>query len=344
MQHTTRDLRLKWMALATGAALAFGTAAIPAFAHGPIPVKLSAEEQAKFDADRASILAMAGTFKVKFDFQEQTAWQPDYTPIAPKVSGGHEVVRVIEDSGKRIVLQHILVGEHEGKIFPIKHWRQDWVYAPETYLAYAGPNQWKTQAVPEKMRHGRWSQTVWQTDDSPRYGGLGEWEVQGGIPRWRSGWTWRPLARRDAVRKPVYDRYHAINRHQPTPSGWVHWQDNMKMGMKDGKLIPYVQEMTLNTYTKFDGFNAKRADDYWAATKDYWAAVRAEWDAVIAKNGGIMVGEEAQNGSVTGPKLMGLADDIEAGKIKTPDAIAKAKEAIASATSAPKMASALTIK
>jgi hypothetical protein len=309
-------------------------------AHPPIAAKPAEQEQAKFDADRANILAMAGTYKVKFDFQEQTAWQADYSPIAPKVSGGHEVVRVIEDTGRKIVLQHILVVEHDGKTFPIKHWRQDWEYEPATYLTYAGPNTWKLETPAERMRKGRWSQTVWQTDDSPRYGGFGEWEVQGGIPRWRSNWTWRPLARRDAVRKPVYDRYYAINRHSPTPGGWIHWQDNTKMGMKDGKLVPIVQEMTLNTYTKFDGYNVKRADDYWAKTKDYWAAVRAEWDAVIAKHGGVTIAEEAENGSVTGPKLMGLADDIEAGKKDTIAAIAEAKQVIAGTAAAPQLASA----
>ena len=314
-------------------ALALIGAAIPAFAHGPIPVKLTEQEQAKFDADRSNILAMAGTFKVKFDFQEQTAWQTDYTPIAAKVSGGHEVVRVIEDSGRRIVLQHILVATlDDGKVFPIKHWRQDWVYSPETYLAYAGPNRWKVETVPEKMRHGRWSQTVWQTDDSPRYGGLGEWEVQGGIPRWRSGWTWRPLARRDAVRKPVYDRYMAINRHSPTPTGWIHWQDNIKMGMRDGKLVPFVQESVLNTYAKASDFNAQRADDYWTKTKDYWAAVRGEWDAIILRDKGVHVTEVAESGSATGSALMGLADDIEAGKVTTPTAITKARMLMADAT------------
>jgi hypothetical protein len=313
--------------------LAATMAVSPAFAHGPIKPQPTEMETAKLNADRAAILAMAGNYKVKFDFQEQTAWQADYTPIAPKVSGGYEVVRVIEDTGNKIILQHILVADAEGKVFPIKHWRQDWVYEPETYLAYAGPNAWKLETVPERMRKGRWSQTVWQTDDSPRYGGFGEWETQGGIPRWRSGWTWRPLARRDAVRKPVYDRYYAINRHSPSPGGWIHWQDNMKMGMKDGKLVPYVQEMTLNTYTKFDGFDAKRADDYWAKTSAYWAAVRAEWDAVIMRDMGITVGEEAQNGSVTGPKLMGLADEIEEGKTTTQAAIIAAKRTIAEATS-----------
>ena len=306
----------------------------PALAHGPIKAKPAAEEQAKFEADRANILGMAGNYKVTFDFREQTAWRADYTPIEPKISGGYEAVRVIEDSGTKIVLQHILVVEDEnGEATPIKHWRQDWVYEPERYLVYADTNEWKLEKTPEKLRKGRWSQTVWQTDDSPRYGALGEWETQAGVARWRSGWTWRPLARRDAVRKPVYDRYYAINRHSLTPAGWIHWQDNTKMGEEGGELSPFVQESVLNTYTKDDTFSAKRADDYWAATKDYWAAVRAEWDAAIRRGkGAVRVAEEPENGSVTGPALMGLADDIEAGKRSTPEAIQRAREVIAAAT------------
>jgi hypothetical protein len=304
----------------------------PVLAHGPIAAKATEAETAKFNADRANILAMAGTFKVKFDFQEQTSWQPDYTPIAPKVSGGHEVVRVIENTGKHIKLQHILVIESEGKTFLVKHWRQDWTYAPESTLVYDRANHWKLESVPEKMRNGRWSQTVWQTDDSPRYSGVGEWSNEGGVPRWRSGWTWRPLARRDAVRKPVYDRYMGINRHSPTPTGWIHWQDNMKMGMKDGKLVPFVQEMTLNTYTRFDGFKAERADAYWAKTKDYWAAVRAGWDAVIVRDSGITVPELAETGSASGERLMTYADEIEEGKLTTAEAIKKAQIVITEVT------------
>jgi hypothetical protein len=317
------------------------TAPLPAFADATITQRAAAVETAKFQADRANILAMAGTFKVKFDFREQTAWQADYTPIEPKTSGGHEVVRVIEDTGRRIVLQHILVVEVEGQTMLVKHWRQDWTYEPTTMLVYERANRWKLEATPPELRSGRWSQTVWQTDDSPRYGALGEWSDEGGVPRWRSRWTWRPLARRDAIRNPVYDRYMAINRHSPTPNGWIHWQDNMKMGIKDGKLVPFVQELTLNTYTRFDGFNAGAADAYWAKTKDYWAAVRSDWDAVIARNNGIYVPEEAQAGSTSGPRLMGLADEINEGKITTAVAVIAARAIIAEVTTLPAQAAAI---
>lgn len=310
-------------------------APLPAFADATNAPRAAAVEAAKFQSDRAHILAMAGTFKARFDFKEQTSWQADYTPIEPKVSGGHEVVRVIEDTGRRIILQHILVGEYEGKAMIIKHWRQDWTYEPANFLIYESPNRWKLETTPAALRAGRWSQTVWQTDDSPRYGALGEWSNEGGVPRWRSRWTWRPLARRDAVRNPVYDRYYAINRHSPTPNGWIHWQDNMKMGLKNGVLVPYVQEITLNTYTRFDGFNAAAADAYWVKTKDYWAAVRAAWEEAITLNDGIYVPEQADVGSASGERLMGFADEIDAGTMTTADAITRARAVIGEVTRPP---------
>lgn len=286
----------------------------PALADGP--VRQSTEEaKAAHAADRAEILAMAGNYKVSFDMRETTPWRAGYTPIEAKVSGGNEVVRVIEDKPDHISLQHLLVIEHEGKNHVIKHWRQDWEYQPEKVLVYAGKGKWTWEDVPERMRVGRWSQTVYQVDDSPRYAGWGQFETQAGIRRWRSNWTWRPLARRDAVRNPVYDRYYAINRHQPTPDGWLHWQDNTKMGMDGGKLVPIVQESVLNTYTRFDGYNVKAADDYWARTSGYWAAVRGAWDRVAATKGGIAVTEKADTGTVISGRLLEIADEIAEGKL-----------------------------
>jgi hypothetical protein len=78
---------------------------------------LVAQDQARatFERDRASILAMAGEFKVRFDMRETVSFVADYEPLAPKVSGGHEVVRVVEDTGRVIRLQHLLVVELRDK-------------------------------------------------------------------------------------------------------------------------------------------------------------------------------------------------------------------------------------
>ena len=310
----------------------------PAFADATVAPRSAEVEATAFQADRAAILAMAGNFKVTFDLRETTSWRADYTPIPAKPSGGHEVVQVIEDSGRRIVLQHLLVvTDDTGKVHVVKHWRQDWQYEPASVLVYAGTVNrkgcWNIEAVPETLRAGRWSQTVWQTDDSPRYGGWGQWTDEGGVRRWRSNWTWRPLARRDAVRHPPYDRYLAINRHSPTPTGWIHWQDNIKMGPEPGsdgkgRIVPFVQEAGLNTYVRDPAFDPAPAEVYWAATKDFWSAIRVEWDQAIAKGKGISLGEVAESGSASAERLMALADDVAAGKLKNTAAIAQARTAI----------------
>tara|TARA_R110002124_G_scaffold62279_2_gene170442 strand:- start:336 stop:1367 length:1032 start_codon:yes stop_codon:yes gene_type:complete len=315
------------------ALLALTVASAPALAHPPIPERPAEVEKSAFEADRADILAMAGAFKVRFDMQESTAWAADYQPLDRKISGGHELVKVIEDTGRKIVLQHLLVVDADGKDFIVKHWRQDWQYEPDKLLVYSDRNTWEYQPVPEKRSHGRWSQTVYQVDDSPRYAGLGEWETQGGVRRWRSNWTWRPLARRDAVRHPVYDRYYGINRHSPTPSGWIHFQDNIKMGMVDGALKPIVQEYVLNSYTRFDGYNVQAAEDYWAKTSGYWSRVRDAWEQAFATGNGVVIEEEAQTGTVISGQLLDMGTQIADGEMVEADAVKAAQTLIADATS-----------
>ena len=251
---------------------------------------LQAADIPVFERDRRAILAMAGTYRVTFDFLEVVPYAKQEKPHAPYQSWGTEKVYVDADDGKFISLVHILemrIVQRDGTIsepMVTKHWRQDWVYQPETVLTYAGPNHWALTQVPADQRAGAWSQTVWQTDDSPRYGGVGRWTYDNGMKVWTSEPTWRPLARRDAVLNPVYDRYLGTNRHALTPNGWVHIQDNMKMGPAqgdEGEPVAIVQEDVVNTYRKVDNYDPKPGDDYWAATKAYWAGVRAAWDERI---------------------------------------------------------------
>ena len=314
------------------AALVLLTAAAPAAADGPVAGRDAATEAASFEADRQSILAMAGDYRVRFDMRETTSWREDYTPLDPSTSGGFEIVRVIEDTGRHIVLQHLLVVGDAADPVVVKHWRQDWTYEPENVLVYAGNGRWDLEEVPEAMRAGRWSQTVWQVDDSPRYGGWGQWTEEGGVRRWRSNWTWRPLARRDAVREPRYDRYLSINRHSPAPVGWIHWQDNIKMGEIDGEVVPFVQESVLNTYAASDEFDPSPGESYWANTQGYWAAVRNAWDEAIAAHDGVTLTEEPQMGNTISETLYNLGLQVDAGEIDEATAIAQARETIRTAT------------
>ena len=284
------------------------------------------------EADRRAILAMAGTFKVRFDFREKVAFVPGYTPLAPKLSSGHEVVRVIADTGDHIVLQHILVAQDPAKAdaepVVIKHWRQDWTWQPRTVLSYKAASTWALDPVAPADAAGAWSQTVWQTDDSPRYGAIGRWTHDKGVDVWTSTATLRPLARRDAVRKPVYDRYVGINRHALTPTGWVHEQDNAKLAMQDGRLITIVDETVVNSYDRFAGFNAAAADEYWRKTEGYWREVRSAWDSSLAGGKPLTVTEVADVGSITGERLMTWADEIATARSNEKDAGNRARALI----------------
>lgn len=307
-------------------------AASPAFAQ-------TGRAREKFEADRRAILAMAGDFHVRFDFRETTPFLDAYDPIAPRVSNGNEIVRVVSDQGGFIQLQHILVLATGEQTVIVKHWRQDWTHEPRTVLAYERMNYWSVDDVPRAERAGAWSQTVWQTDDSPRYGGVGQWSHEDGVSAWTSAPTLRPLARRDAVRHPPYDRYRGINRHALTPTGWVHEQDNAKIGMHAGASATFVHETVINTYDRANDFPIAAGDAYWNDTKEYWASVRAEWDRVADTHRSVTCEEEAENGSITGPQLMGLADEIHAGAKTTAAAIPEAQRVIRDATNLQRTAS-----
>ena len=135
--------RLTRTLLASGlAVLALTAVPAPVLADAPI-VHSDDAAKAAFEADRQTIIAMAGDFKVTFDMQESTPWMPGYTPLERKISGGHESVRVIEDTGTRIVLQHLLVTGDDANPYVVKHWRQDWEYQPAKILVYKGGDTWE---------------------------------------------------------------------------------------------------------------------------------------------------------------------------------------------------------
>ena len=78
------------------AAATVGFAAVPAAATPPAAAA-AVQATANFERDRRAILAMAGDYRVRFDMRETVPFVDGYDPLDPKTSGGHEVIRVIED-------------------------------------------------------------------------------------------------------------------------------------------------------------------------------------------------------------------------------------------------------
>ena len=293
------------------------------------PAPTAAEEH--FEADRTAILAMAGDYKVTFDFQETVSFREGYTPKERYKTGGHEMVRVIADTGEFISLQHILVvGDGEKVPFmPIKHWRQDWQYEPASIMAFKGANTWQKQPLVESERAGKWSQTVYQVDDTPRYAAVAAWDHTDGTSEWASPPSWRPLPRRDATKRSDYHAIEAVNRHALTPTGWVHEQDNSKLVLTGDAPKLLVREIGVNTYDHFTDFKTEVGTDYWNATKDFWAAIRGEWDTLLSTHDTValtVLGEPSE----LYMQILGIASDVADGKAPSASAVAEALEILRS--------------
>lgn len=279
-----------------------------------------------FEQDRGSILAMAGDYKVTFDFTETVSFVEGYELKEPKLSGGHESVRVIEDRGDFISLQHLLVVGPDDSPFVVKHWRQDWQYEPARVLTFIGGNAWEWQDVPASERAGSWSQTVYQVDDAPRYGAVGTWTYEDGLAEWTPPQEWRPLPRRDMTTRDDYHAVDAVNRHVITPLGWVHEQDNSKL-MLDGTPRALVREVGVNTYLAFDDYPVSVAEDYWAGTAEFWAGVRAEWNRIEADHERFAITIQGETEALYNP-LLALALEVKSGEMAIEPALAEARDVI----------------
>jgi hypothetical protein len=287
-----------------------------------------ADEAARFEKDRKAILAMAGDYRVRFDFTETVSFDPAYTIKEPKRSGGYEVVRVIEDRGDFVSLQHILVSGTDEDAFPIKHWRQDWRYEPASVLIFVGGNTWRRRDLSEDERRGKWSQTVYQVEDSPRYGALAAWSHANGVSEWTPPAELRPLPRREATTRNDYEAILAVNRHAITPDGWVHEQDNSKVVLRGETPKVLAREFGLNSYRTFDAFDETVATKYWDATKEFWTLVRADWDRLEREAPVFGLTVQGEPEPLYGP-LLELADAVAAGSKSTDEAVVEAKAVIA---------------
>ncbi|MBL7471440.1 DUF6607 family protein [Robertkochia sediminum] len=246
---------------------------------------LSLTAQDKKTQDKKAIKDMCGCYEVKFNFAETFNYANDstYMPSADKHSGGIEWVELVEDSDNKIVMQHLLVvGPPQAKQV-VKHWRQDWIYENTDLYTYDHGNKWTyTSLTPEAVK-GQWTQKVFQVDDSPRYEGTASWVHVDGKSYWESKAD-APLPRREFSIRKDYNVTSRLNRHEITPNGWVHEQDNQKVIRKaDAEDQVLAEEKGYNTYTKVDSSKCKAAIDYWAAHAEKWAKVRSKWETVFAK-------------------------------------------------------------
>ncbi|MEO0515409.1 MAG: DUF6607 family protein [Planctomycetota bacterium] len=248
------------------------------------------------EADRQAILAMAGEYRVTFQFQETVGMVPGYELHEPYHSEATEFVEVIEDTGDFISLQHVLVMPRRegGEPVVVKHWRQDWTFQDPELLAFRGNLTWERVELDPADVQGTWSQAVFQVDDSPRYESFGTWQHVGDRSAWESAETWRPLPRREFSKRSDYQVLVAQNRHTITPEGWVHEQDNHKLVL-DGQGQPQTvlaHESGLNVYDRTDEIDFTAGRVYWEETAAYWQDVRTIWADTFAQHDSITLAKE----------------------------------------------------
>lgn len=277
----------------------------------------------KFQKDRAAILAMAGAYKVTFKFDETVT-------LSGKASAAYstealELVKVVEDSGKVIRLQHLLLaGPHV-----VKHWRQDWVYEDTTINTYQGHHKWAPQRLGRHERAGAWTQAVFNVDDSPRYEGVGRWQHIGDHSMWESASTPRPLPRREYTKREDYDVVGGRNRHSITKDGWLHLQDNYKLAIRDGVSTVLGYETGVNVYTRTDAKPLAAAEAYWTKTAPYWAIVREFWDEHLDGRNSFAYNKDEEE--ILIDAIEAVTQEFEADKLPLDKALARLTEKVAGA-------------
>lgn len=266
--------------------------------ESPAWQRLQEKGLSDLERDRRAILAMAGTYRVTFDFLEVTPFGAQGEPKAPYQSWGTEKVYVDSDTGRFISLVHILemrIVQDDGKVsepMVTKHWRQDWTYEPTQIVEYKGNDRWERRPLVSAHASQRWVQTVYQVDESPRYASLGAWQHTGSFSTWLSAETWRPLPRREWSVRQDYQLLAGTNRHTILARGWVQEENNLKAVLMQSRELdssqPYVgREYGVARYERIRDADFAAADSYYERTKEFWDQVRDRWSKVFAERGSV---------------------------------------------------------
>jgi hypothetical protein len=291
-------------------------------------VALQAPGLDRFERDRRAILAMAGTYRVAFDFLEVTPFNGQEKPTSPYQSWGTEKVYVDADRAGKISLVHIIemrIEKPDGSLTePVlnKHWRQDWQYEPKEIVEYAGRDRWIKRALKPEETQGHWSQTVYQVDESPRYASIGEWQHSASFSTWLSGDTWRPLPRREWTVRKDYQVLEGTNRHTIGPAGWVQEENNLKTVLDASRHVdgakPYLaREYGVARYERIKNADFALADRYFEKTRAFWDQVLDTWSRKFAAHPEITLKGQVDELGLYIP-LFEYAETVAAGKPKGP--------------------------
>ena len=277
-----------------------------------------------FERDRRAILAMAGDYRVTFDFLEIETFPPQTPRDKPYQSWGTERVYVDADEGRTISLVHILdmrIVQADGSTsepMVTKHWRQTWTYEPTAIVEYKGRERWERRTLTAAESTGAWSQTVYQVDESPRYAGVGRWSHSASFSSWISGDTWRPLPRREWSVRKDYQVLLGTNRHTITATGWLQEENNLKTVLTPDRSVdashPYLaREYGVARYSWLRDADFAAADEYYQKTRAFWDGVLSTWHQLFVGHPQITLRAPVDQAGLF-QKLFEYADQVADGK------------------------------
>jgi len=227
---------------------------------------------------RDVINKLCGCFQVDFRYAETFSPNPDYKYHDREETGGTaELALPIEVTDKKIIIQHLLV---VGQNTVVKHWREEWSYENQEIWKYKGDRLWVKETVPAQQVKGKWTQTVWEVADEPRYQGYSQFVNLDGKIIWQNT-TDAPLPRREYSVRNDYNILKRTNRLNITDSGYLHEQDNQKIIRSNGTDKLVVEEKGHNIYKRIDEKECVAAKEYWEKNSVYWGRVRKIWAGYI---------------------------------------------------------------
>lgn len=253
---------------------------------------LGVSAQSKIDQDREAIKSLAGFYKVTFNYAETFSPDDDYKFHDRHRSSAKEWAVILEDSPKKIVIQHLLVMRGDSMI--IKHWREDWTYEDPQILVYDKNDTWKKVTLAAADTKGKWTQKVYQVDDSPRYQAIGTWVHVDGKHQWQSN-SDSPLPRREYTERSDYNVLNRGNTLYLTPKGWMFEQDNKKILRTESGDKLLAMEKGMEEFIKTDPKSFGYAQTWWKQQQNFWKDARDTWDAIFAENSVIKLTSKVDN-------------------------------------------------
>ncbi len=231
---------------------------------------------------RQVIEKLCGCFEVNFKYAETFSSNPDYKYHDREETGGTaELALPIEITDKKMVIQHLLI---VSPTVVVKHWREEWTYENPVIWRYKGDRTWVKEMIPAEQVMGKWTQTIWEVADEPRYQGISQFVQVDNRITWQSTAD-APLPRREYSVRDDYNILKRTNRINIGDTGYLHEQDNEKIIRSHGMDKVLVEEKGWNSYKRINEKECAVAREYWEKNKDYWGRVRKVWaDYIGSRN------------------------------------------------------------